>query len=155
MDRLRQTLAQAHRNKSGFSLFFLDLDGFKAVNDTLGHEAGDHALKIVADHLRASVREVDTVARLGGDEFTVILPGDVHREQAAVVADKIIAALDEPIVIDGKEYQYHIGASIGIAIYPEDGDDADVLLNCADDAMYAAKAAGKNRYMFRQDGKPA
>jgi diguanylate cyclase (GGDEF)-like protein/PAS domain S-box-containing protein len=129
MDRLGQTLAQAHRNKTGFALFFLDLDEFKSVNDTLGHEAGDHTLKIVADRLRACVREVDTVARLGGDEFTIILPNDVQREQATVVAGKIIAALGEPIIIDGKEYQYHIGASIGIVIHPEDGDDTEMLLN--------------------------
>jgi len=146
MDRMAQALALVRRNGSGLSLFFLDLDGFKTVNDTSGHKAGDDVLKIVAGYLRACVREVDTVARLGGDEFTLILPGIVEEAQAAIVADKIITALDKPINI--ADNAFHLGASIGIAIYAADGADMDALINNADQAMYAAKAAGKNRYVF-------
>jgi len=154
MDRMQQALALAHRNKSGFFLFFLDLDNFKTVNDMLGHAAGDHVLKLVADRLCTCVREVDTVARLGGDEFTLVLPGMTKRKQAITVADKIIASSGEPMLIHGKEYQYHIGASIGIAMYPDDGNDLDTLIHCADEAMYAAKKLG-NHYLFYGDAKPS
>jgi len=148
MDRMRQALAQAYRTKSGFSLLFLDLDGFKAVNDSLGHEKGDYVLKLVAEHLQGCVRQVDTVARLGGDEFTIILPDTVKRDLITIVADKFLATLNEPIHIEGKEYQYHLGASIGVAIYPDDGDDLDLLINHADSAMYSAKENGKANYQF-------
>lgn len=153
IDRTNQALANMRRNKTGFSLFFLDLDGFKAVNDTLGHEAGDHVLKLVADRLRACVREVDTVARLGGDEFTLILSSVTQRDEAVIVADKIAAALGEPMVIGGKKYQYHIGASVGIVTSPADGEDVNALLRCADHAMYEAKQAGKNQHRFYQQAE--
>ena len=153
IDRLTQILFQARRDKSIFTLLFLDLDGFKAVNDTAGHKAGDDVLKLVAERLRARVRTVDTVARLGGDEFTLILPGTTNKEQAIIVANKVIATLGETMAIDGVEY--HIGASIGITLYPIDGDDVEALLKNADAAMYAAKAAGKNRCVFYQDGLTA
>ncbi|MDX8408979.1 MAG: diguanylate cyclase [Mariprofundales bacterium] len=146
MDRMGQALARTHRNKTGFSLLFLDLDGFKAVNDSLGHKAGDQVLTVVADRLRSCAREMDTVARLGGDEFTIILSDIMQREPVAIVADKIIAALGEPIMTDGSEF--HLGASIGIAICPTDSDTLDALIHCADNAMYAAKKAGKNQYLF-------
>ena len=149
MDRLVQSISQAKRNKTTLTLFFLDLDGFKSINDTAGHKAGDQVLKLVADRLKACVREMDTVARLGGDEFTLILPGTEDDKQAAVVAKKVIATIGDVITLDGTAHQ--IGASIGIAIYPEDGEGVEALLNNADKAMYAAKAAGKNRYIFYKD----
>ncbi|MDX8413260.1 MAG: diguanylate cyclase, partial [Mariprofundales bacterium] len=150
MDRMGQALARTHRNKTGFSLLFLDLDGFKAVNDTLGHKAGDRVLTVVADRLRSCAREMDTVARLGGDEFTFILSDIMQREQVAIVVDKILATLGEPMMVDGSEF--HLGASIGIAICPTDGDALDALIHYADDAMYAAKKAGKNQYLFCNNG---
>jgi len=146
LDRLNQAMAQARRSKVGFSLFFLDLDGFKLVNDSAGHEAGDRVLMLVAERLSTCVREVDTVARHGGDEFTFILPGIVKKEAAAVVARKIVTALGEELIVDDRKFT--LGASIGIAIYPVDGDNMDALLHSADDAMYAAKKAGKSCYKF-------
>lgn len=125
---------------------FIDLDGFKAVNDTLGHEAGDQLLKGAGERLRACVRESDTVARLGGDEFTVIMEGVEGREGAAVVAQRVIDTLEVPFDLNGK--QGHVSASIGIALLPEDAADSEGLLRNADTAMYAAKSQGKANYKF-------
>lgn len=145
-DRLKQSLSQAQRNKQKVAVLFLDLDGFKQVNDSLGHAAGDLMLKGVAERLEQCVRDVDTVARLGGDEFIVIL-SDVHFEKdAGMVSEKIIAALSDPFELDGQKGK--IGCSIGIAVYPEDADNEDALVKAADDAMYAAKNGGKNTYRF-------
>jgi diguanylate cyclase (GGDEF)-like protein/hemerythrin-like metal-binding protein/PAS domain S-box-containing protein len=142
-DRLGQALVQAKRDRKPFALLVLDLDGFKEVNDRHGHETGDALLKAVARRLRLCVRESDTVARIGGDEFVVLLPGLRHTEAASSVAGKILDALKEPFRFGKKECR--VGASIGICVGPEDGDDMETLLGRADAAMYESKAAGKNR----------
>jgi diguanylate cyclase (GGDEF)-like protein len=145
-DRLQNAIARARRDGSLVALMFLDLDEFKAVNDRFGHAVGDGLLKQVADRLLDSVRESDTVARLGGDEFTVILEG-IHRvEDAGHVATKILKALEVPYQVGEREL--HGTASIGIALYPIDGENAESLLRDADIAMYSAKAAGRNTYQF-------
>lgn len=147
-DRLQTAIAQARRSNGRFGLLFIDLDGFKAVNDTFGHDAGDDLLASLAGRLRACVRESDTVARIGGDEFVVLLyglSGDAAEaeEAAQVVADKIIHATARPEAWQGHMLQ--VGASIGLAMFPDDGETADALLTRSDDAMYAAKQAGKGR----------
>ena len=130
-----------------FALLFLDLDGFKEVNDTWGHEAGDEVLRDVARRMESCVRESDLAARLGGDEFIVLLHHVTGRGNVTTVADKLLARLAQPYLLaDGGEA--HLSASIGIAFYPEDAMDCDTLLRHADAAMYAAKQAGKNRYRF-------
>lgn len=145
-DRLGQALAASRRTGDKLALLFLDLDRFKPVNDTWGHAVGDALLKWVAQRLTTCVRESDTVARMAGDEFTVILTHLGGPEDARPVAEKIIRALNEPFLVDG--HTIEIGVSIGIALYPDDGSDAETLLRHADDAMYAAKAAGRNTYRF-------
>lgn len=147
-DRLRQILAQAKRNAQMSGLMFIDLDRFKQVNDKLGHHVGDLLLQSVAQRIKDCVRESDTVARLAGDEFTVLLPHIEKREDAAAVAEKIVAALTEPFLLDGHEVRS--GGSIGIAIYPADADSDEALVQCADTAMYAAKQKGRNTYCFFQ-----
>ncbi|MDQ6993778.1 MAG: diguanylate cyclase [Mariprofundus sp.] len=150
-DRMEQTLAQARRNKTGICLFFLNLDNFKTINDIAGHNNGDKVLTVVAGHLQQCVREVDTVAHLDADEFTIILSGITDKEQAIIVAYKIITTLNESIQI--KQKTFNIGASIGIAVFPEDGIDVESLVKSADQAMHAAKESGKNRCVFFQDMK--
>jgi len=145
-DRLQNAIARARRDGGLVSLMFLDLDEFKAVNDRFGHAAGDELLKQVAGRLDASVRESDTVARIGGDEFTVVLEGNQRVEDAGHVATKILRALEVPYDVGGN--QLRITASIGIALYPIDGEDADGLLRDADIAMYSAKSAGRNTYQY-------
>jgi len=144
-DRLTLELAQARRAKQLVGLLFLDLDGFKPVNDSLGHDVGDLLLKAAAQRLAGSVRASDTVARLGGDEFTVILHDLNPVEGAAVVAQKILHALSEPFVLEGHEVS--VTASIGITVYPLDGETVEGLLKNADTAMYRAKAQA-NSYQF-------
>lgn len=144
-DRLNMALALGYRQLSKVALMFIDLDGFKAVNDTLGHDAGDLLLKQVAERLKQVTRDTDTVARLGGDEFTVIL-NVRERNDVEMVAKKIIEALSRPFDLAGKEGK--IGASIGIAMYPQDGNTAADLIKKADAAMYEAKTGGKNDYRF-------
>lgn len=146
-DRLSQAISQAKRKHMRLALLFLDLDGFKAVNDSYGHEAGDGVLQTVARRLQACVRGVDTVARLGGDEFIIILSEVEKTEDVPGVAAKIIQKLEEPILLNDA-HQCSIGASIGIAIYPEDGYEIDKLMSAADSAMYESKAKGKNRLTF-------
>ena len=143
-DRLRQGLAQAKRNKWSLALLYMDLDGFKSVNDTLGHHVGDLLLVAVAERLTQCVRETDTVSRLGGDEFTVILNGMQKTEDAIVVAQKIIKAISLPFNLEGHEV--HIGISIGVAHCTEKTSKEDALVKIADRAMYEAKLAGKNTY---------
>ena len=124
---------------------FLDLDHFKQVNDTLGHDSGDELLKIVAERLLVNVRCVDTVCRQGGDEFIIVLPEITHSNDAELVADKIIKAISEPFHI--QENRVLVTTSIGIAVYPVDGiDDSTMLMKHADMAMYEAKSRGRNRF---------
>ncbi len=148
-DRLQQAINQSERYKTHFALFYIDLDGFKAVNDSHGHETGDMLLKSVADRLKNIVRLSDTVGRMGGDEFTIILINLADRAAAEHVAAKIIDALSKPFLI--KDLEIRIGASIGISIYPLDGQDMTLLLKQADNAMYRAKMGGKNRFRFASD----
>ena len=141
-DRLRQALIQNKRDQMPFALLLLDLDGFKAVNDTHGHETGDALLQAVGRRLRGCVRESDTVARMGGDEFIILLSRLKEPNDAARVADKVIETLAEPFLLAGRECR--VGASIGLCIAPEDGDDIETLLSHADAAMYRSKDRGKN-----------
>ncbi|HEX5363169.1 MAG TPA: diguanylate cyclase, partial [Gallionella sp.] len=145
-DRLKQALSMARRNQGGLALLFLDLDGFKAVNDSMGHQTGDLLLKEVAERLQQCVRESDTVARLGGDEFTVILNEAHEHHDVAMVAEKIIEVIAQPFDLEGREAR--IGVSIGIARYSEEANSEDELVKHADQAMYDAKSAGKNTYRF-------
>ncbi len=146
-DRLAQAVAQARRDRGTLALMFLDLDQFKPVNDTLGHDVGDLLLKEVALRLQACVpRESDTVSRLGGDEFVILLAQMDKAADAVVVAGKILAALQRPFAIGSHEIG--ISASLGIAVYPQHGEDVNRLLKNADTAMYHAKKAGRNCYRF-------
>lgn len=144
-DRIEQAISQAHREQHSLGLMFLDLDRFKNVNDSLGHQVGDRMLMEVAKRLKGLVREEDTVSRLGGDEFIILLLG-VDAEGSAHVASKIIRSMAEPFMIGGNELT--ITPSIGIAMYPEDGQGIETLLQCADSAMYKAKDTGRNNYRF-------
>lgn len=146
LDRLNQALEQAPRTGAGVGLMFIDLDRFKAVNDTLGHKAGDDLLCEVANRLRLCVRSSDTVARLAGDEFTVIATNIRDGQALDPIARKITDALAHPMVLDGSEAS--ISGSVGIAIYPEDGGNADELMRNADAALYHAKALGRNNHQF-------
>jgi diguanylate cyclase (GGDEF)-like protein len=143
---LNQSIGEAHRYERRLAVAFLDLDRFKQINDTLGHEAGDRLLKEVAARLKACVRFSDTVARLGGDEFVVLLPELEDEKYAAVVAQKILAAAARPFSLMGQEFR--VTASIGISTYPRDGLDEQTLTKNADIAMYQAKAEGKNNFQF-------
>ena len=145
-DRLAQSLAQARRDQEGFALILADLDNFKAINDTLGHAAGDDLLVEVAGRLSHAVREADTVARLGGDEFALILMRVNKPEEVALVAANIIDKLSMPYQIQGLDISG--GASLGVTFWPTDGDSLDVLLKNADVAMYRAKEGGRNNYQF-------
>jgi diguanylate cyclase (GGDEF)-like protein/PAS domain S-box-containing protein len=149
-DRLEQVMMQARRNESRFALLFADLDGFKAVNDSYGHQSGDELLQAVAHRLTFCVRESNTVARIGGDEFVIILNDLNRREGPSIVARKILEAFSAPFVLGS--IACHIGVSIGISIYPDDAADARELIACADLAMYDAKQAGSNnfRYSFQK-----
>lgn len=137
LDRFELAIANARRHGNRVALLYLDLDGFKQINDTLGHASGDRALQLVADCLSSLVRETDTVSRHGGDEFLVLLAEVTSLADAEFVADKVNGALASRSQIDGQPLR--LRASIGISIYPEDGDDARALIACADAAMYAAK----------------
>jgi diguanylate cyclase (GGDEF)-like protein len=145
-DRLEHAMARGRRMKDPVAVMCLDLDRFKEINDTLGHPAGDKLLKVVAERLGACIRETDTVARLGGDEFAVVQVDVAEPEGVGVLARRILAALAQPIDLDGHEVS--CSGSIGIAMYPEDGDDPDRLLKNADIALYRAKADGRNTHSF-------
>jgi diguanylate cyclase len=138
-ERFTRAAAQARRHGGRCALLFIDLDDFKRLNDTHGHVLGDRVLKGVAERLGAAVREVDTVSRHGGDEFLVLLAELAQRDDAHAVADKLAAAVAEPLDLDGQVVK--LTASIGIAVFPEDGEDLDTLVACADTAMYASKRA--------------
>lgn len=145
-DRLSQALALARRKHYAVALLFIDLDGFKLVNDSLGHTIGDILLGQVAERFRSRVRESDTLARLGGDEFTVVVGCLDAKEQAGLVAKNLLEVLQAPFLIEGHEIT--ISASIGVSLFPENGADAGDLLQQADSAMYAAKRNGRNRMMY-------
>ncbi len=144
MDRIALSIAHARRNKSAMALMYLDLDGFKQVNDTLGHDAGDMLLCLVAARLISAVRQEDTVARLGGDEFVIALSELAQDDDVGKLAAKVIQAVSQPYSIQGGDVS--ITASIGVSIYPAHGDEVDTLMKSADIAMYEAKRTGKNTY---------
>ncbi len=145
-DQLRKAIAMSSRGYYHFALLYFDLDEFKRINDTLGHDAGDELLKEVARRLISRLREEDTIARLGGDEFAVILSGIKDRAQAALIAENLQQSFAAPVKLTGQEVA--ISASIGITIAPEDAADEELLLKHADLAMYEAKARGRNTYHF-------
>jgi diguanylate cyclase (GGDEF)-like protein/PAS domain S-box-containing protein len=145
-DRAREALAHARRHAKNLAFLFLDLDNFKQINDSLGHDVGDGLLKSIAARLRATVRGDDFVARIGGDEFCVLLQDIADPREAAAVAQKLLHELGEPYTIGG--HALRSGASIGIACVPLDGDDVATLMRLADTAMYRAKEAGRNGYQF-------
>ena len=142
-DRLEQALAMARRRDAPVAVLFLDLDRFKNINDSLGHEIGDKVLIAVAHRLRGCLRAEDTLARLGGDEFAILLPEIADRRDTYLVTEKCLAALSAPEVIGGHELT--VNASIGVAVFPQDGADVQHLLRSADAAMYRAKARGGGR----------
>ena len=144
-DRLGNAIAGADRNALKAALLYIDLDGFKAVNDTSGHESGDMVLKETALRLKTAVRSMDTVARLGGDEFAVILQVK-EKKEAGMVAEKIIQKVSEPIITT--DTSFTVGASIGISIYPDDTKHSATLIHNADAAMYKVKEQGKNQTLF-------
>ncbi|HEV7801707.1 MAG TPA: EAL domain-containing protein [Burkholderiales bacterium] len=144
--RLQQALAQAHRHERRLAVLFIDLDGFKLINDMLGHDAGDVLLADLANRLRECMREGDTLGRMGGDEFVVLIEGYEDETQLLEVARKVLDTVAEPFLL--RDGEYHVTASIGIAAYPQDGEDAPDLLKHADIAMYRAKEHGKNNYQF-------
>jgi diguanylate cyclase (GGDEF)-like protein len=148
-DRLNQEIRKALRNKESIAVLFLDLDGFKNINDTLGHDVGDVLLREAATRIVACVRNSDTVARIGGDEFTVILPSMNTRNSINPVAERIVEAIATPFMLNGKKC--HITVSIGIALYPGNGRTAEQLVKIADAAMYLAKNSGRNCYHFVSD----
>lgn len=145
-DRLEHALHKTQRNSGTLAVFFLDLDHFKNINDSLGHKAGDLLLCEVAKRLKSCIREGDTVARLGGDEFTIILEDVRSAKFVAKVANKFLAAISQAYLLDSTEV--NISPSIGISLYPSDGRDVDTLLRNADAAMYHAKKHGRNNFQF-------
>jgi len=145
-DRLNQAIARAYRDKESIAVLFLDLDGFKLVNDTLGHDVGDALLREAAKRILACVRDSDTVARMGGDEFTVILCNVKTSNSVDRVAKTIIDAIAHPFVLNGKDIS--VSASIGIALYPDNGETPEQLVKISDAAMYLAKRGGKNCYRY-------
>jgi len=145
-DRVTVAISHAQRHDSRVAVLFLDLDRFKVINDSLGHNIGDQLLQAVAARVQSCVRDSDTVARLGGDEFTLLLPELTHAEDAALVAQKILEAVRYPFHIEGREF--YITTSIGISVYPEDGPDAETLIKSADTAMYQAKEQGRDNYQL-------
>lgn len=145
-DRLSQALAQAQRYNRRLALLFVDLDGFKTVNDTFGHETGDALLRQIAVRLRSCLREGDVIGRLGGDEFVVLIEEFGEPEQLALVARKILETVADPVTVQGHDCR--VTASVGVSAYPQDGKDSQTLLKNADSAMYRAKEQGKNRFQL-------
>jgi len=146
IDRLETDLKSAKREKRQLAVLFIDLDGFKVVNDTAGHQTGDQVLIHFAHRLRNCIRDMDTIGRIGGDEFAIVLSGDVTRDHVVLVVEKILEAVSAPYDLEGKSFL--ISASIGISLDPGDGDAPDSLLTAADAAMYDVKRSGKNSYRF-------
>lgn len=148
-DRLKQAMARARRDKESIAVLFLDLDGFKLINDTFGHDTGDALLCEVSKRITECVRETDTVARLGGDEFSVVISSVRTRPSIELVADKIIEKINRPFELRGNDCS--VSASIGIATYAGKKETAERLVKIADDAMYEAKNSGKNCYRFGEN----
>lgn len=146
MDRIDQAISRAQREEGQFALLFIDIDHFKVINDSMGHDAGDQLLNLISIRLREVLRKSDTVARLGGDEFTVIIEYLQHPDDVIQITKNILSALDFPAEVNGKEV--YVGGSIGIAMYPQDGENFGVLLKNADTAMYKAKELGRNTFQF-------
>jgi len=146
MDRLARALSQAQRLEQQVAVLFIDLDRFKLVNDSLGHPIGDQLLQEIARRLRAALRDGDTVARVGGDEFQVVVCNVGGSTGAARIAEKLMRALGEPFTLEGQEL--HVTASLGLSLYPRDGDSGELLLKYADIALYEAKGEGRNAYRF-------
>lgn len=146
----RLTDAETERALGGFAVMLLDLDGFKAVNDDMGHDAGDALLIIVAERLNVTLRDSDFIARLGGDEFLIVLPQISDKETATLVANKLVNAIAKPYPI--KANTANVSASIGVSLFPQDGGDRETLMKCADIAMYEAKRAGRNQARFFEAG---
>jgi diguanylate cyclase (GGDEF)-like protein len=146
MERLESELAQARRHARKLAVVYLDLDGFKFINDNWGHSIGDSLLQSLALRLKRSVREVDTVARIGGDEFVILMPDVRRTDDMSGVAQKLLSAVDRPFQLEGKTLQ--VTTSIGVALYPEDGENAEGLLRNADAAMYRAKDLGRNSFQL-------
>ncbi len=145
-DRLQLALALANREGRQVGLLFLDLDNFKDINDTQGHDFGDALIRKVAERLSSDMRDSDTLARLGGDEFVVVLTSINGRESASAAAERVLSLFCLPFIIDGRKV--YSSASVGIAIYPDDGPDVESIFKCADTAMYHAKNEGKANYRF-------
>ena len=146
MDRMEQSLARARRSRHSLALLFIDVDRFKSVNDSLGHNVGDQLLYQIGQRLLECVRTSDTVARLGGDEFTVIIEDCQEPQAVTLTCERILSSLAEPILLEGTEV--NLGASIGVSMYPADGSTVQALLQNADSAMYKAKERGRNNYQF-------
>lgn len=144
-DRMQNAITQAKRDKLCLALMALDLDNFKQVNDTYGHQVGDQLLQVVAHRIRSCLREADTVGRIGGDEFVILLPHIEVEQDALMVAEKICASLRQPFELPGCSAAFAISSSIGIAIFPEHGGDVSKLVKHADQALYAAKGGGGNQ----------
>ncbi|WP_295436979.1 EAL domain-containing protein [uncultured Thiodictyon sp.] len=145
-ERVGDLISLAARTQTGLALMFIDLDRFKVINDSLGHAAGDAILETAAQRMHAAVREVDILARLGGDEFVCVLPGIAQADDATIVARRLMLLIDEPMQVAGQSLT--VTSSIGISLYPADGSDYETLLKHADAAMYAAKRAGRDNFMF-------
>ncbi len=145
-DRLMQGISLARRHGQMVGVLFVDLDDFKTINDSLGHQVGDKLLRDLATRLAASVRQVDTVARIGGDEFVIVVTEISHRDDLVFIAEKLLDSLAKPFLLEGHEL--FISASTGVAVFPEDGEDEATLLRNADSAMYHAKERGKGNYRF-------
>jgi len=149
MDRLQNTLKQTRRIKGEMALLYLDLDGFKLINDTYGHYAGDEILRTVANRIRALLRETDTSARMGGDEFTVLLANITNKNDISAIAEKIVDSINQPIKYENE--LLHVGVSIGIAIFPDNANKLDILVRAADQAMYRAKEEPDRSIFFSEN----
>ena len=153
-DRLESAVSRAKRDDHYVALLFIDLDGFKPINDSMGHAVGDWLLKAVAERLVTCLREYDTAARLGGDEFVVLLPGLFQLEDAGRIAERIRVALSAPFHTDDRK-RLELSASIGVSLYPENAENAQDLLRASDQAMYIAKRSGRNQIAFADAGASA
>lgn len=151
LDRLQSAISMAQRRSTLAAVFFLDVDHFKTINDTLGHGVGDAVLQMVARRLESSVRDSDAVGRLGGDEFLVLLPEVSKITDTTAIAEKILLDIAVPVMIEGHALQ--LSVSVGIAMYPGDSEDASTLITLADAAMYSAKRQGGGRYAFHAMGE--